>query len=67
MKNHLSTASIDNDLIAGARALVKVTQSDDSGQSKTSRDDCHVRRPATGVGRDCFDVIQIEFGDRRRQ
>ncbi len=67
MENHFASSRIDDDFVACACALVEITQTDDGSKTKTSRNDRHVRSPATSIGGDCFDVIQVEFGDRRRQ
>src|SRR5262245_26588355 len=59
MQNHFSSACIDDDLIAGTCAVIEIAQTDDGSQTKTSRDDRHVRRPATSISGDCFHVIEI--------
>ena len=42
VQHHFTAAGIDNDPIAGTSALVKITESDNSGKTQTSGDDRHV-------------------------
>src|SRR5689334_25013762 len=46
MKNHFATLRIDDDAIAGARAVIEIAQSDNGSQAQAARDDGHVRSPA---------------------
>ena len=57
MEDHFALVSIDNDLIAGASALVEITQADDCRKPQPARDDGHVRSPTTRIRRDRFHVI----------
>jgi len=53
--------------LAGACAMIEITQPDDGSQTQTASDDRHVRSPATRIRGDCFHVIEIELSDRRWQ
>src|SRR6478752_1399603 len=67
IKNHFATLRIDDDLMASASSVIKVAQTNNCGKAESPCDYRHVRGPTSRISGNCFHMVQIQFGDCRRQ